>query len=85
MNLPVILIIWIIIRDAQMFQRAPRRKFKRLDPYENFDYAEFEDRFQFTKEEMRSDKFTLTPVRWSHPCEMITMLDRKKSYQKRYI
>ena len=41
------------IRDAQMFQRAPRRKFERLDPFEYFDGAEFEDAFRFTKEEMR--------------------------------
>ena len=54
------------IRDAQMFQRAPRRKFERLDPFEYYDDAEFVDRFRFTKEEMRSDKAltpTLTPVR----------------------
>ena len=60
----------LIISDAQMFQRAPRRKFERLDPFEYYDDAEFEDRFRFTKEEMRSDH--------SYPCEMITMLDRKK-------
>ena len=51
------------IRDAQMFERAPRRKFERLDPFEYYDVAEFVDRFRITKEEMRSDKFTLTPVR----------------------
>ena len=51
------------IRDAQIFQRAPRGKFERLDPFEYYDDAEFEDRFRFTKEEMRSDKFTITPVR----------------------
>ena len=49
------------LRDAQIFQRAPRRKFEKLDPFEYYD-AEFADRFRFTKEEMRSDKFTLTPV-----------------------
>ena len=27
------------IRDAQMFQRAPRRKFERLDPFEYYDDA----------------------------------------------
>ena len=53
----------IDIRDAQMFQRAPRRKFERLDPFEYYDDAEFVDKFQFTKDEMRSDKFNLTPVR----------------------
>ena len=58
-TLPVILIVC----DAQMFQRAPRRKFERLDPFEYYDDAEFEDRFRFTKEEMRSDQFILTPVR----------------------
>ena len=31
------------IRDAQMFQRAPRRKFERLDPFEYYDDAEFVD------------------------------------------
>ena len=51
------------IRDAQMFQRAPRRKFERLDYFEYYDDPEFEDRFLLTKEVMRSDKFTLTPVR----------------------
>ena len=51
------------IRDAHMFQRAPRRNFERLVPFEYYDDAEFADRFRFTKEEMRSDKFTLTPVR----------------------
>ena len=65
------------IRDAQIFQRAPRRKFERLDLFEYYDDAKFEDRFRFTKEEMRSDKFTLTPVRWSQ-CW------KEKSYQKRY-
>ena len=46
------------IRDA-------RRKFERLDPFEYYDDAEFIDRFLFTnlKEEMQSDKFTLTSVR----------------------
>ena len=29
------------IRDAQMFQRAPRRKFQRLDPFDYYDDAEF--------------------------------------------
>ena len=29
------------IRDAQVFQRAPRRKFERLDPFEYYDDAEF--------------------------------------------
>ena len=52
------------IRDAQLFQKAPRRKFERQDPLEYYD-TEFEDRFRFTGEEMRSDKFTLTPVRLS--------------------
>ena len=28
------------IRDAQMFQRAPRRKFERLDSVEYYDNAE---------------------------------------------
>ena len=65
------------IHDAQMFQRAPLRKFERLDPFEYYDDAEFEDRFLFTKEEMRSGKFTLTPLRWSQ-CWT------EKSYQKRY-
>ena len=51
------------IRDAQMFQRAPRRMFERLDHFEYYDDAEFERRFRFTKEEMRNDKFTLTPLR----------------------
>ena len=51
------------IRDAQLFQRTPRRKFERLDPFEYYDDAESEDRFRFTKEEMRSDQFTLSPVR----------------------
>ena len=51
------------IRDAQMFQRAPRRKLERLDPFEYYDAAEFVDRFRFTKEKMRSDKFTFSPVR----------------------
>ena len=50
------------IRDERC-QRAPRRKFERLDPFEYYDDAEFVDRFRFTKEEMRSHKFTLTPVR----------------------
>ena len=31
------------IRDAQMFQRAPRCKFERLDPFEYYDDAEFVD------------------------------------------
>ena len=53
------------ICDAQMFQRAPRRKFERLDPFGYYVDADFVDRFYFTKEEMRSDKFTLTPMRWS--------------------
>ena len=39
MTLPV-----IDIRDAQMFQRAPRRKFERLDPFEYYDDDEFVDR-----------------------------------------
>ena len=52
-----------------MFQR---------DPFEYYDDAECVDRFRFTKEEMRSDKFTLTPVKWSQ------CLVQKKSYQKRY-
>ena len=30
------------IRDAQMFQRAPRRKFERLGPFEYYNDAEFE-------------------------------------------
>ena len=51
------------IRGAQMFQRAPRRKFERLDPFEYYDDAEYVDRFRFTREEMRSDKLTLTPLR----------------------
>ena len=63
------------ILDAQMFQRAPRRKFERLDPFEYYDDAEFVDRFRFTKEEMRSDKFTLTPE--DHNAG-------QKNYQKRY-
>ena len=50
-------------RDAQMFQRAPRGKFEKVDHFEYYDDAEFEDRFRFTKEEMRTYKFTLTPVR----------------------
>ena len=41
------------IRDAQMFQRTPRRKFERLDPFEYYDDAEFVDRFRISKEEMR--------------------------------
>ena len=53
------------IHDAQMFHRAPRRKFERLDLSEYYVDAEFEDRFRFTKEEMRSDKFTLIHVRLS--------------------
>ena len=53
------------IRDAQMFQRASRRKFERLDTFEYYDDAEFVHIFRFTKDEMRSDKFTLTPVRLS--------------------
>ena len=56
------------IRDAQMFQRAPRRKFQRLGPFDYYDDAEFKDRFRFTKEEMRSDKFTFSPVRLSQCC-----------------
>ena len=65
------------IRDAQMFQRAPQGKFERLCPFEYYDNAEFEDRFRFTKEEIQSYMFTLTPVRWSQ-CWT------EKSYQKRY-
>ena len=66
------------IRDAQMFQRAPRRKFERLpDPFEYYDDAESEDRFGFTKEEMRSCKFTLIHVRRSQRWT-------EESYQKRY-
>ena len=53
------------IRGAQMFQRPPRRKFERLDPFEYYDDAEFVDIFRFTKEEMRSDKLTFIPVRRS--------------------
>ena len=53
------------IRDVQMFQRAPRRKFERLETFAYYDDAEYFDRFRFIKEEMRSDKFTLTPVMWS--------------------
>ena len=37
------------IHDAQMFQRAPRRKFERLDPFQYYDDAEFVDRYRFTK------------------------------------
>ena len=37
------------IHDAQMFQRAPRRKFERLAPFEYYDDAEFVDRYRFTK------------------------------------
>ena len=51
------------IRDALMFQRAPRRKFERLDPFEYYDDAEFVDRFRFTQEEMRNNTMTLTRVR----------------------
>ena len=51
------------ICDAQMFQRVPRSKFERLDLFEYDDDAEFVDRFRFTKEKMRSNKFTLTHVR----------------------
>ena len=36
-----------------MFQRTPRRKFERLDPFEYYDDAKFVDRFRFSKEEMR--------------------------------
>ena len=51
------------ICDAQIFQRAQRRKFERLDSFEYYDDAQFADRLRFNKENMRSDKFTLTPVR----------------------
>ena len=51
------------IRDALIIQRAPRRKFERLDPFEYYDDAEFVDRFRFTQEEMRNNKLTLTRVR----------------------
>ena len=65
------------IRDAQMFQRAPWLKnWNLLNIMMMLNLKT--DFGPFTKEEMRSDTFTLTP------CEMITMLDRKQSYQKRY-
>ena len=53
MTLPVTWIILNDIHDAQMFVRAPQRKFERLGPFEYYDDAEFVDRFRFTKEEMR--------------------------------
>ena len=53
MTLPVTWIILNDIHDAQMFERAPRRKFERLGPFEYYDDAELVDRFRFTKEEMR--------------------------------
>ena len=34
------------IRDEQVFQRAPLRKFESLDPFEYYDDAEFVDRFR---------------------------------------
>ena len=49
--------------DAQMFQRTPPGKFERQDRFEYYDDAEFVDRFRFTKDEMRINNFTLTPVR----------------------
>ena len=60
------------VRDAQMFQRDPRRKFERLESFEYYGDAEFVDRVLFTKEEIHS-----------YPCEMITLLE-KKGCQKRW-
>ena len=60
------------IRDAQMLQRAPRRKFEILDTFEYYDDDEFVDRLSSHKK-----KLTLTHVRWAQ-CWT------KKSYQKRY-
>ena len=77
----MILFIWIIIRDAQMFQRASRRKFERLDSFEYNDDAEFEDGFPFTKEEMRSDKFIL---RLWDDHNAGQKKKKKKNNQKRY-
>ena len=57
--------------------KGPRDVNVKEKTLEYYDDAEFVERFRVTKEEMRSDKFTLTPG-------IDHNAGQKKSYQKRY-